>query len=93
MIDVNCYDDCDFTFEDEVNQNREFYDKIKNFCTFLNIKSANLICELNNIKKMIYENSIKANKTDPDNWKKYIVENMNNEIDFIEKKQQTQQNN
>ena len=87
MIDVNCYDDCDFTFEDEVNQNREFYgNKIKNFCTSLNIKSANLIRELNNIKKMIHENSIKANKTDPDNWKKHIVENMNNEIDFIEKK-------
>ena len=87
MIDINCYDDYDFTFEDEVNQNREFYgNKIKNFCSSFNIKSANQICELNNIKKMIHENLIKANKTDPNNWKKYIVENMNNEINFIEKK-------
>ena len=35
---------------------------------------------------MIHGNLIKANETDPNNWKKYIVENMNNEIDFIEKK-------
>ena len=87
MIDVNCYDDCDFTFEDEVNQNRKSYNKkTKNFCTSLNIESANLIRELNDIKKIIHENLIKANKTDPDNWKKYIVENMDYEIDFIEKK-------
>ena len=87
MIDKNCYDDCDFTFEDEVNINHKTYgNKIKNFCTYLNITTANLIRELNDIKRKIHENSIKINKTDPDNWKKYIVENMNYEIYFIEKK-------
>ena len=87
MIDKNCYDDCDFTFEDEVNENREFYgNKIKNFCSSFKIDLGNQIRELNNIKKMIHGNSIKANETDPNNWKKYIVENMNNEIHFIEKK-------
>ena len=30
MYGKNCYDDCDFTFEDEVNRNRELYgNKIK----------------------------------------------------------------
>ena len=50
MIDMNCYDDCDFTFEDEVNENREFYgNKIKKICLSFNIDLINQIRELNNI--------------------------------------------
>ena len=39
MIDVNCYNDCNFTFEDEVNTTHKFYYKRKkNYCDVFKMK-------------------------------------------------------
>ena len=80
----NFYRYHDFTFEDEVNTTHKIYDKRrKNYCDVFRLM---LYREIKILKKYIYilewlknnfkENLIHINEKQPDDWKKYILKNM-----------------
>ena len=77
MIEIDCYHDCDFTFEDEVKISHKIYGKRrKNYCDAFRIKLYGEITELKSLKNKIVENLILINEKQPDDWKKYVIQNM-----------------
>ena len=54
-----CYNDCDFTFEDEVNLSHKIYGKRrKNYCDTFRLKLYGEIIKLERLKNKIVENLI-----------------------------------
>ena len=82
-----CYNDSDFTFEDEVNLSHKIYGKRrKNYCDTFRLKLVCEIIKLIKLKNKIAENLILINEKQPDDWKKYIIQNMDNQIIFNEER-------
>ena len=77
-MSVNDYfNECDFTFEDEVNLSRKIYGKRKKkYCDTFRIKLHNKIKEIQCLKNKIEVNSIIIHVKQPDDWKKYIIQDM-----------------
>ena len=71
MIEYDRYNDCDFTFEDEVNISHKIYGKRKkNYCDAFRIKLYCEIIILERLENKIVENLILINEKQPDDWKK-----------------------
>ena len=87
IFKIDCYDDCDFTFEDEVNASHKIYgEKIKNYCDAFGILLYNKIIELKSLKNEIAENLIFIKEKQPDDWKKHISKDVEYQRILIEER-------
>ena len=87
MIENDYFGDCNFTFEDEFNLNYEMNGKRReNYCDTFRIRLYDKIIILKLLKKKIAENSILINEKQPDDWKKYVIQNMEYQRILIEVK-------
>ena len=76
-LDCDLYRHHDFTFEDEVNATHKIYDKRrKNYCDVFRLMLYREIKILEWLKNNIKENLIYINEKQPDDWKKYILKNI-----------------
>ena len=87
MINFNCYDNSDFTFEDEVKWCRKKYGKSKKtYCDVFRLKLYDEIKRLEWLKYKIVENLILINEKQPDDWKKYVLKDMEYQRILIEER-------
>ena len=87
LIECDFYNDCNFTFEDEVNITHKFYDKRrKNYCDVFRLKLYHQIIKIERLKNKIAENLILINEKQPDDWKKYVIQNMDYQRILIEER-------
>ena len=83
MIENYYHNEYDFTFEDEVNLSHKIHrKKRKNYCDAFRFQLGCKITELQSLKNKIAKNYEK----DPDNWKKYVIQNMEYQTILIEER-------